>query len=130
MSRADTPYDTRRAWVAPEGYGVDTETPVAGFYRSKLRSNGHPVGIQIWFGPPHDPDTGEEMDRGHRWQANCNGRYIELDRIWPKCAGSPINHHEYAYLTSLQAWGQEHAPNGPQANPHKPVDLLTAPLAI
>lgn len=128
MSRDATPYNTPREWTAPEGYGVRVDQPVAGFYRTRLRSGAHPVGIRIWFGPPHDPDTGEEMDRSHRWQAHANGHYIEFDRVWPGCAGDPIDQAEYDYLSSLQAWGEQHAPSGPQANPHKPIDLLTAPL--
>lgn len=130
MTRDATPYATRRSWVPPEGYGVDAENPTEGYYRTRLRMGGIQVGIRIFYGPPCDPDTGEEMDRSHRWQAHCNGRYIEFDRVWPKCAADPIDADEYEYLSSLQAWGEQHAPSGPQANPHKPIDMLSAPILL
>ena len=33
-------------------------------------------------------------------------------------------------LPSMQEWGEQHAPDGPQANPNKPIDLLTAPIPL
>lgn len=108
--------------------GFDPDVPIAGFFKMRLRSGGVFVGVKIWMGPPLDPFDGTELDRSHRWNALANGRPIDLERAWPKCAGDPIDAAEYAYLTQLQAWGEENAPNSPQANPNKPVDLLTAPL--
>lgn len=121
------PYAERRPWVSPVGYGVSIE-PVEGFYRTRLRMGGIQVGIRIWFGPPHEPWTGEEMDRSHRWQAECNGRYIEFDRVWPSCAKDPINAEEYDYLSSLQAWGEKHEPDGAIADPTRKIDPLHTPL--
>lgn len=120
-------YASGGKFSAPQGYGVSLE-PVEGYYRTKLVSGGLFVGIFIWYGPPFDPVSGEEMDRSHRWQAHCNGQYIDIDRVWPGCGGDPIDRAEYCHLTSLQDWGREHAPKSPQANPFKPVDLLTAPM--
>ena len=105
--------------------GFDPDVPVPGFYRTRLRSGGVRVGVRIWFGPPKDPVTGEELDRSPRWQAEVNGKYIDLDRVWPSCARDPIDAREYAYLTKLQAWGEEHAPDSPQADPTRRVDLLS-----
>lgn len=126
MTREAITYGERRAFSGAEGFSPDE--PVAGFYRFRFRRGAHPVGIRIWFGPPHDPETGEEMDRSHRWQAEANGEYVELDRVWPRCAREPIDQGEHDHLVSLQRWGEENVPEGPQANPHKAVDLLTAPL--
>jgi hypothetical protein len=129
MTRSDQLYAEGGTFVVPQGYGVSVE-PVAGFYRSKLRSGAHPVGIKIWHGPPLDPDTGEEMDRGHRWQAHCNDSYIEIDRVWPQCGGDPIGRAEYVYLTAMQSWGKQHAPDSPQAKPDRAINLLTAPILL
>lgn len=107
---------------------VNVEEPAAGFYRLRLRRGAVYSAIRIWSGPPHDPDTGEEMDRSWRWQAEANGKPIELDRVWPTCAKEPIDQAEYAHLLRTLEWGKTNAPRGPQANPHKPVDLLSAPL--
>lgn len=128
--RSATPYAQREVRPVHVAGALDVSEPVAGFFRMKLNSRGVAVGIRIWFGQPLDPVTGEEMDRSLRWQAQCNGRPIELDRVWPQCAGQRIDAAEYAYLSSLQAWGEQHAPSSPEANPHKPVNWLTAPLGI
>lgn len=128
MSRAARNYSD--SGPSAQRAGADVSTPVAGFYRSKLNSRGVAVGIELRFGPPLDPITGEEMDRSWRWMAFANGRPTDFDQVWPRCAGDPIDAQEHAYLSSLQAWGEEHAPSSPEANPHKPVNWLTAPLGI
>jgi hypothetical protein len=119
-------YDERRPTAGFDGLSVDN--PIAGFYSLKLRTGGMRVGVRIWNGPPHDPVTGEELDRGWRWQAEINGRPADLERCWPKCGADKIEASEYEYLTELQRWGEENEPNGPQANPDKPIDFLRAPL--
>ena len=124
------PYAERgKDYVAPVGYGISLD-PVEGWYRHKLRSGAVAVGVRIFFGPPCDPDTGEELDRAPRMQAHVNGRYVELDRVWPQCASHPIDEAEYAYLSSLQEWAEQHSPASPEANPRKAVNWLTAPLSI
>lgn len=127
-ARSSTPYASGSQWRTPAGYGVSPDTPVAGFYRARLRSGGMMVGIRIWYGAPHDPVTGDEMDRSHRWQAEANGRYIELDHVWPGCAGEPIDQAEHDHLKSLQDWAVNHAPASSMANPYRKADLLTMPL--
>lgn len=122
--RDATPYTQRREWVAPAGYGIDVERPVAGHYRLRLRSGAIAGAVRIWHGPPHDPDTGEEMDRGWRWQAEFLGSPIAFDRCWPTCAGSPIAEQEYAQLCQRKQWAERHAPNSSYADPMKKRDPL------
>lgn len=100
--------------------------PVAGFFRMKLRSAGVYAAIRIWHGPPHDPVTGEELDRSWRWQAEANGELIEFDRVWPQCAGSPINEAEYRRVIAQRDWAREHAPASAYADASKKVDFLSA----
>jgi len=132
MSRAVMDYSAARVAPTVEAFDPDREAdaPVAGFYRAKLNARGVAVGIRIWFGQPLDPVTGEELDRSLRWQAQCNGRPIEMDRVWPQCGRQPIDADEYAYLSRLQDWGEQHAPSSPEADPRKPINWLTAPLGI
>ena len=104
--------------------------PTAGFYRMPLVKGGPKVGIHIWHGPPHDPVTGEEMDRSWRWQAAANGRAIDIERVWPACGREPITAAEYQYLTDMARWAERHAPDAPAAQPHRKIDLLTAPLPL
>lgn len=126
MTRGNTDRSERRAPVLAEGF--DADVPVVGFYRMSLVRGGVKVGIRVWFGAPLDPIDGTELDRSPRWQATANGKYIDLQRVWPKCADDPVSEGEHDYLAGLQAWGKAHAPNSPQANPNQPVNLLTAPL--
>jgi hypothetical protein len=108
--------------------GFDPDTPIAGLYRARLVQGGVYVGVRIWFGPPHDPVTGEQLDRSWRWQATANGELIPLDRVWPRYADKRIDQAEYDYLVAMQRWGEAHAPDSPQANPRRKINLLTAPL--
>lgn len=120
-------YDYSRAARIPEGYvGFDPDTPIAGYYRTRLRSGAIRGGVRIWHGAPLDPVTGEEMDRSHRWQAHVNGAYIDLERVWPKCADEPIDEAEYAHLCKLSEWADTHAPQ--IADPYRRIDPLQSPM--
>lgn len=121
--RAPATYRAPHPTAAPAS-GFSVETPTAGWYRYHLVKGGSPVAIKVWFGPPHDPVTGEELDRSYRWQASCNGELIDLSQVWPMCGRDPIDEAEARYLIGLQAWARQHAPNSPQADPRKKIDLL------
>ncbi|MXP24845.1 hypothetical protein GRI39_02130 [Altererythrobacter indicus] len=128
MSRAALTYGERQQRkIVVEG-AIDVSKPVEGFYRIKLRSNGVYVGIRLWYGPPHDPVTGEEMDRSWRWQALANGEEIDLDRVWPVCARHPITEEEYHNYERRQRWARESAPETAFADPSRRHDPLTAML--
>ena len=128
ISRAYIDYAKASAAPAGKFVGFDPDRPIAGFYRMRLRSGAAFCGIRIWYGPPHDPVTGEELDRSWRWQAEANGEAIDFDRAWPKCAGSPINAAEYHHLCSVQEWARENAPDSALADPHRRADPLETPL--
>lgn len=125
--RGSLDYSARHAPVR-DFSGFDPDKPEPGFYAMRLRSDGMLVGIRVWFGPPLDPDTREEMDRGWRWQAEANGRDITLERVWPVCADNPISEAEYRRLSNLQSWGEQVAPGSGVADPRRAVDPLTSPL--
>jgi hypothetical protein len=108
--------------------GFDPDTPVAGYYRIRLRRGAVWSPVRIWHGPPNDPVTGEEMDRGWRWQATVNGELVDLERVWPGCADNTITEAEHDHLIRLQQWSQDHDPAGPFANPNRKIDLIHAPL--
>lgn len=104
--------------------GFDASNPIPGFYRHRLRSGAIRGGVRIWYGPPHDPVTGEEMDRSHRMQAEFNGAPIDLDDVWPVCAGEPITEADYAAYIARVMWAAQNAPNSSYANPRKRRDPL------
>lgn len=127
MSRSARPYGERIAPTA-RSTGFDADTPVAGFYRMRLRSGGVFAAIRIWYGPPCDPVTGDELDRGWRWQATANGEPIDIQRVWPVAARSPMGAQEYALILSKADWAREHAPDSAMADPTRRADPLSTPL--
>ena len=104
---------------------VDVSAPVPGFYRAKLRGNGIAGGVRIWFGPPLDPETGEELDRSHRFQAEFNGDYVEIDDVWPVCAGDPISEPDYHNYRMRAVWARRNAPRSAYADPKRRYDPLS-----
>jgi len=42
---------------------------IEGYYLIRLdRARRVSVPVRVWYGPPNDPETGEPLDRSHRWQ--------------------------------------------------------------
>ncbi|MBF5091315.1 hypothetical protein F1640_15110 [Novosphingobium sp. NBM11] len=125
MSRAPATYADAQAVMARTFRGVDASEPVAGFYKVRLGRDTIILGVRLWFGPPHDPETGEVMDRSWRWQAEANGEPIDFDTVWPKCAGEPVTEAEYRSLVARQAWARQHAPDSAYAERGRKVDRLS-----
>lgn len=111
--------------AVPAQQGINVSEPVAGWYRFRLHSKAVRGGVRIWFGPPCDPITGEEMDRSHRWQAEHDGEPLDFERAWPQCAGEPITETEYRQLCERRAWARENAPESAYAEPGKRHDPLS-----
>lgn len=108
--------------------GLDVTTPVEGYYRHRLRSGGVFGVVRIWYGPPHDPVTGEVMDRSWRWQAKFNGEPVNFDDVWPDCAKQAVSEQDYRRAIARQKWAENSAPDSAYADPRKRYDPLTAPL--
>lgn len=124
MSRACIDYGEHRAF-APRS-GIDVSAPVAGFYRFRLASGTITGGVRIYYGPPLDPVTGEELDRSWRWQADFNGEPIDFDRVWPACTGEPITEIDYRRFCARQEWARRHAPDSAYAERGRRHDPLSA----
>ena len=85
--------------------------PTPGFFRYRALLEKLPNGrwlrgpelpCVIWFGPPTDPVTGEELDRSPRYQALVDGREIDIEEIWPFVAGDKIEAEEYQKMRENQ----------------------------
>lgn len=87
-------------------------------------------GVRIWHGAPKDPVDNSLLDRGWRWQAEANGTYIEIDRVWPRCGKDPIDRAEYDYLTALTDHAKAHDGLDPMGKPWKRVDWDHTPDAF
>ncbi|WP_305096446.1 hypothetical protein [Croceibacterium aestuarii] len=127
MSRAFRSYTDSTA-PAPARAGFDASTPVEGFYRFRLHGGAVWGVVKVWYGPPHDPVTGEELDRSWRWQALFNGEPIDVERVWPVCAKHPSTERDYRLACKRQDWAKEHAPDSAYADPRARHDLLSTPL--
>jgi hypothetical protein len=126
MSRSGALYNTRGAARTFEGF--DPSVPIAGYYRFRMHGGAVWGVVRIWHGPPHDPVTGEELDRSWRWQAEFNGEAIDVERVWPVCAKQPTDEQHYRRSIARQSWAQEHAPDSSYADPRARHDPLSAPL--
>lgn len=103
---------------------VDPGVPEEGYYRRRLVKGGPWVAVKIWNGPPRDPDTGEVLfERPYLWRALLNGDDVDIWDVWPECSGEPIGYVEYEFILKAHLWAKVHAPNDPEANPRKPIDL-------
>ena len=124
MNRAHRDY-SERASAARSFDGIDVSTPLAGYYRCRLVSGGVRGGVRIWHGAPADPVTGQLLDRSWRWQAEFDGEYIELDRVWPGCAGDPISAEEYSAYVGRKRWAEQQAPDSSYAKRFRKIDPLS-----
>lgn len=122
MTRSATPY--AQMGSATTFHGLDVTRPVEGFYRFKLVSGGVWGGVEIRYGAPLDPITGEELDRCWRWMAFFEGELVDWDRVWPQCAGDPITEDEYRRYCARAKWAQENAPDSAYADRRKRHDPL------
>lgn len=99
------------------------------------------IPVRIWFGPPSDPDTGEDMDRSPRWRVQIGGVEIDnepvrmggitfdgLTSFWPSCCTSPIDEAEYRYRIERQEWAAEYDPLDPFKDIGGFIDPMSATL--
>jgi hypothetical protein len=113
------------------------------FLLKKRRAGRIDVPVRVFFGPPLDPDTGEEMDRAPLWQLEINGvnagyperpacisgRPVDsLEGIWPECKSEPIDKAEYDYRVARADWAEQHDENDPFGGTGAKVDPMTATL--
>lgn len=110
------------------------------FYRARLVKDGPWIGVLAWFGPPIDPDVGDELDRSWRWQALVDGESVEPNwhagRIEDRAQFlaalgirniAAIDGDEYRYLAATRQWAASNDPDAPEANPRRRVDLRELP---
>lgn len=131
---------TRPPYIAPASRlvaPIRPDTPVAGYYLTKLARGGPDVCVRIWHDRPLDPGTMAIMDRAPRWQMELDGNYVnrggepwsEEDVIDTYIFASkrPITPEEYSYRRARAGHAAEHEPNMAEANPTKPVNLMKIP---
>jgi hypothetical protein len=105
-----------------------SDTPIAGYYKTRMVRSGIMCPVRVWYGPSFDPATGEWCDRPHRWRACIAGEQVEIGRVWPYCARHPITEAEYRYMRARQTHAKMHEPGLPESNPTLPINLGASAL--
>lgn len=116
--------EVRTGRLAPS-VGADVSTPVAGYFKHRVRGGSVACGVEIRFGPPLDPITGEEMDRGWRWMVFVDGEPADFDALWPDCTGQPITRDDYRALCARREWARKNAPDSSYAKVGRKIDPLS-----
>lgn len=131
MTRSAVPYAERGATRVFAGFNADI--PVEGFYRIRLGADTVALGVRIWFGQPlnfemaDDPEAEPVLDRSYRWQAQLDtGEIIDLERVWPACARSPISEADFRMRQGRRQWAQRAAPDSAYANRGQKYDPLSS----
>ena len=114
---------------------------VEGFYLiQRRRARRVDIPVHIWWGPPLDPDTGEEMDRSPRWQIELAGALFDqpltfggitftaISDFWPAVGREPISEVDYRFRVSRAAWAQEHDPDDALGSPGGRINPMSARL--
>lgn len=131
MSRALLEYGTVARSSGARDEAHSTDALEQGYFRLRRGAGSVYRPVAIWHGPPLDPVTGEELDRGHRWQVLFCGRFIwDEALVWPVCKGEPISRAEYDYLLARVVFAKEHDPRDPFAHPTGRVDWLESSPAF
>ncbi len=101
--------------------------PEPGWYRMSLTRDGVDVPVKVWETGERDPETGDPLEdiTLHVAVNNVENRADKLDFHLERVAlyGTPITEEEYRFMVDDVAWAETHEPEGPKANPRKPVDL-------
>lgn len=114
---------------------------VEGYYLVEFRrARRVNIPVRIWFGAPIDPDTGEEMDRSHRWQIEIAGvaftepltfggiRFNAVTDFWPAIMRSRVDVIEYRVRVERAAWAQEYDLDDALGTPGGKISAMNATL--
>lgn len=104
-----------------------------GFFTVRMVRNGPLCGALVympcpWVQPDIDihPDLWcLPQDRSRPLVAIIAGKPVDLLRVWTY--GRLVSADEYAYRMAVLEWSRREAPDSPEANPDKAVDLRSAP---
>lgn len=121
---------------------ADAAPLIEGYYLIRRGRAGRvDIPVRIWFGAPIDEDTGEEMDRSHRWQIQVGFQMLEdqalrvggitiehLEDLWPACAREPIDEAEWRFRLERAEWAGAYDPNDAFAEIGGRIDPLTCTL--
>lgn len=105
------------------------DKPECGYWLVRQIKGGPrtPASIQVVHTLYEPGEAGNRMERSPFLAAFIAGEPVALDEVWLR-RGDPITKEDYEFRVADLRWSREHAPDEPQANPRKAVDLLQATL--
>jgi 5'-3' exonuclease len=120
------------AWWAEElkhpGQAIP-ELPQAGFYERRLVAGGAFMPARIWREVELDLDTG--LPTGNDYlMCEVDGRRRDPMAEWGRLAMRPVKRDTYDFEVADVAHAKRYRPTDPKANPHKPIDILAAPVSL
>lgn len=120
---------TKKEHREPRGIGPNPNRPIPGFYKMRLVKGGPWVPVVIWRPCPIEPnpETFQGIDRYPRLQCRVAGREADPVETFISCSDKVIPVHEYHYLLDSYGWAIENAPEAPEANPYRAIDLGAMP---
>ena len=115
---------------------------VEGYYLLRLDSARRvSIPVRVWFGPPRDPHTLEELDRSHRWQIQVGFRLLEdeplsiggirindITDVWPRVARDPIDEVDFRYRLERGEWAVQNDETDPFSQLGGVIDPMTCAL--
>lgn len=87
-----------RARLAGQAIALDLNAPHCGLFQMRLFGRWAPVTIDLV--QELAAETGELL-ADEELAAWVSGRRIEVDRVWPRCAGHPLTEKAFAALSRV-----------------------------
>lgn len=107
------------------------DRPEPGYWLMRLVRNGPRMPAAIFWhettGEPGEPENTMHGTRPRFLSAMIAGKVVALDDVWLR-RGDTITKAEYDFRVADAEWSRQHALDEPQAQPHKPINYMTAPL--
>ena len=102
--------------------------PEEGYWLVKLVKNGPrvPACIRRVETRVEPGEPANRMERSAFLAAFINGEPVAIDRVW-EVRGEPISRQEHDYRVAVTDWAIKHAPDEPEAEPTKRIDLNALP---
>ena len=102
--------------------------PEPGYWLTRLVRGGIEVPAAIirhhTTAEPGEP--GNPMERSPFLAAHLNGEVVHLHQVWER-RGREITSAEYEYRLRVKTWATAHAPEAPEANADRQMDLNLLP---
>lgn len=103
------------------------DDPQCGFYERRLVRNGPFVSGRIWREPEIDIETNEPTGK-ELLRCTVGEKMCDPVAEWNRLAMKPIPEASYHYEIADADHAKKYRPTDPKASPHKPIDILKAPM--